>query len=267
MIKRFNIIVILFLLVSFIRAKPDQIMVPLTLPGEPGKLNIEHVKGGIKVTGYEGDVVIIRARLRNSKSENEQNGLARVLEQSIQLNATEKDNQVQVFSNSQVKTIDLDINVPRNFDLNINNIEDGIIEIINVDGELVLNNAADDVIINNVYGPAVISTIDGKIEARFREVPPEQPMAFSTVSGKIEVRLPADTRAILKMRTDFGEIYTDFKIDVEPRKTLIEKSEKTGASKFLLDEWTYARINGGGTQILFKSYHGDIFIQRANVGD
>lgn len=267
MIKNIYFYLMLLIFTSLVFAGSNQLVVSLSLPGEPGTLNIEHVKGKIRVTGYSGEVVIIKATLREGNQDNGNAGLNRITEHSIQLQAIEKDNQVTVFSNSQVRVIDLDINVPAHFDLRIDNKEDGNIEINNVTGELVLNNETGDIMLNNVCGPAIISTVDGKIEARFQDTPADQPMAFTTINGKIDIRLPDDTPAHLKMKSDFGEIYTDFSIDFEERKTVIEKSETTGVSKIWLDEWTFATINGGGPQILIKSYHGDIFIQRGASED
>ena len=265
MIKRyFSLIMIAFSQLAF--AGTSQLVVSLSLPGEPGTLNIDHVKGKVKISGYSGEVVIINATIRDEGADTERTGLTKVTEQSIQLNATEKDNLVTVFSNSQLRIIDLDINVPVHFDLRINNKEDGNIEIYNIAGELELNNETGDIVLNNVYGPAVISTVDGKIEARFQGTPIDQPMAFTSVNGKIDIRFPKDTPAHLKMKSEFGEIYTDFNINIEQRKTVTEKSETTGISRISLDEWTYATINGGGPQIMIKSYHGDIFIQQEGSG-
>ncbi len=35
-------------------------------------------------------------------------------------------------------------------------------------------------------------------------------MAFTSLNGVIDVTLPASTRANLKLRSDMGDVYTDF---------------------------------------------------------
>jgi hypothetical protein len=262
MINKCSIILLIFLLQVFIHAGSKQLTVQLSLPGEPGSLEISHVSGRIKVTGYSGDVVIVQAGTRVQDETDLSSGMRKVPEQSIQLNVSEKNNQVIIATNSDKKTIDLDLYVPRNFDLYINNADNGEIEIIGVDGELVLNNIRDDIILTNVFGPAVISTVYGKIKAGFRENVPDRPMAFSTLSGKIEIILPFQTSALLKMKSEFGQIYTDFPLELLEGEIHLEKSKKTGVSQIAGDDWIYARINGGGAQILLSSYHGDIIVQQ-----
>src|SRR4030042_1582457 len=46
--------------------QPQQIVVPLTRPDEPGRLILERHQGSISVKGYEGNVVLIKAFLRRS---------------------------------------------------------------------------------------------------------------------------------------------------------------------------------------------------------
>jgi hypothetical protein len=239
----------------------EQLVVSMSFPGEHGKLNLDHVKGSIKVTGYDGDVVLIKAELRTENKSESGNNLRKVEMQDMQISAIEKNNEITIYSNSQVRIIDLDIQLPYYFDLNINNREDGIVEVDQVLGELVISNKSDAIILNNINGPAILSTDDGEIEARFNEIPFDLPMAFTTISGNINIFLPETSRAVLKMKSEYGEIFTDFNLKTSERKIVQGLDEETGASRISLDEWTNASINGGGPQILLKTHHGNIFIR------
>jgi len=266
MFKCFYTIILVLFLIALTQAKPDQLIVPLSLPGEHGKLQIDHIKGQIQITGYSGDVVVIKASLHQDEQNKSQVSMQRIAEQAIQLNATEKNNLVTVYSNSELRIVDLEIQVPEGFDLQINSEETGEVQVQGVSGELVINNTNGNIILNKVYGPAILSTVDGSVEAHFIEITPNLPMAFTTISGKIDLYFPADTKVLLKMKSEYGEIYTDFVLDIEERKTIIEKADDKGVSKISLDEWTHARINGGGPQILIKNYHGNIFIHSIKSG-
>ena len=46
----------------------ERIVIPLTNPGQLGTLEVNQVYGGIKVTGYEGDEVVVVAKQKRVQS-------------------------------------------------------------------------------------------------------------------------------------------------------------------------------------------------------
>ena len=115
--------------------------------------------------------------------------------------------------------------------------------------------------LENISGSAVVNTIDGHILANFNKVTPELPMAFSSIEGKIDVTFPANVKADVKMKSDNGNIFSDFDIEIDKRKTQVNKSDKSGAYKISLENWSNGKINGGGPEILFKTLEGNIYIR------
>ena len=87
-------------------------------------------------------------------------------------------------------------------------------------------------------------------------------MAFSSIEGKIDVTFPADVKAYVKMKSDNGDIFSDFDIEIDKRKTQVNKSDKTGVYKISLEDWTNGKINGGGPEILLKTLEGNIYIRK-----
>jgi len=237
----------------------EEITIPLTNPGEPGLVSINHYKGSIFVNGYSGNSVIIAASYRNPENNN---GMKLISNSAIKLNATEKENVVIISTNSYRRTIDLSISVPRNFSLKLSTDNNGVIEIRDISGELELNNNNGDVKLLNVSGSAIVSTIDGDIYADYVKVDPDQPMAFSTIEGKIDLYFPVDADICLKMKTEYGEIYSDFNINLEKRKTNVHKHKNNGSTKVSLDDWTHGQINKGGPEYLIKSLNGNIYIRK-----
>ncbi len=240
----------------------EQIVVPLSRPTEPGQLIVDHIKGSIFVTGYEGEFVIVDASFRQNQNPSNNEGLKKIASTMIQLTAQEMDNEVVVATNSHKHTIDLHVRLPMRFSLKLKTYHNGEIHVQNVSGEMEITNINGDVQLEEVSGSAVINTIDGDILAEFTEVTPDIPMAFTSVEGKIDVTFPADIQATVKMKSDNGEIFSDFDVDMEKRKTQIDKSNKTGINRVTLEEWTHGNINGGGPIILLKSLEGSIFIRK-----
>ena len=240
-------------------SEPEQISIPLSNPAKPGLVSINHYKGSIHVTGYRGKTVVITANYRNLVNGN---GMRLISSSAIKLSAEEKNNIVIVKANSYRRTIDLNIRVPYDFSVKISNDDNGDILVRDVSGVFELNNNNGDVKLINVSGSAIISTIDGNIIADFINVDPEMPMVFSTIEGKIDLTLPEDANISMKMRTEYGEIYSDFNIDINKRKTNIRKHKNTGSTNITLDDWTYGKINSGGSEFLIKSLNGNIYIKK-----
>lgn len=243
----------------------EQIIVPLSSPEKPGVLVIEHIKGSITVNGYDGDVVIVsaapRQTVKDSKGSTDTDGLKRIASEIIQLSAQEKNNEVIVTTNSHKNSIDLDIKVPYNFSLKLKTYHNGKIVVRNVTGEMEISNINGDIYLSAISGSVVANTIDGNILVEFDGITPDIPMAFTSIEGKIDVTFPPDIKASLKMKSDNGEIFSDFDVRIEKRKSLIDKSDKTGVFKVSLEEWTFGSINGGGPEFLFKTFEGNIYIR------
>ncbi len=237
------------------------ISIPLTSPGEPGVLIIDHVKGSLNIKAFDGIAVGITASLRDrmKDSGNKSTGLGKQKQdQLIQLSAQEDNNEVTVSTNSHKRTIDLDIFVPRKFSLKLKTCYNGEIVVKNVSGEMEISNINGSIVLDNVSGSAILNTVDGNISVNFAEVKKDVPMAFTSIYGKIDVTLPWNIDAELKMKTDNGNIVCDFPVNPEKRQSRASRSK----SKVSLEEWHYGRINSGGPEILIKSFDGNINVKK-----
>jgi len=244
----------------------EQLIVNLSNPEQPGILTVEHIKGSINVTGYDGEVIIVNASLRGGIEGNGESdayhGLRKITTQEIQLSAREDNNEVTVTSSVPGKTVDLTVTVPYKTSLKLKTYHNGEITVNNVRGEMEISNLNGNITLNEVSGSTMLNTVDGDIFVKFKEVTPETPMAFTTIYGKIDVTIPADVRALVKMKSDHGEIFSDF--DMEKIKTSreLKKKRDEGVSETFLEEWTSGKINGGGPEFLFKSFEGNIYIRK-----
>jgi hypothetical protein len=264
---KFLTLFIYFVLIGNIYAQnyePEQILVPLSKPGKPGYLFINHKSGSISVTGYNGDVVIIYSSLRSGKirQKDKNKVIKTVINSPTGITATEKENTITVSTTIPDRTVDLEIRVPISFSMNLSTVDNGKIEIRNISGEMEINNNGGDINLFDVSGSAVLSTIDGNIFVKFKKVTPDVPMAFSSISGKIDITFPPQIRATLKMKSNEGELNSEFDIDFDKRKTKTEKNEMTGLTKFFIEDWLIGKINGGGPEIMIKNTYRDIFIRK-----
>ncbi|AHM61005.1 hypothetical protein D770_13755 [Flammeovirgaceae bacterium 311] len=267
--KRIICNVLLALLLLYLPAAAqqgsDQIAVPLTDPGKAGRLRVQSLHGGISVEGYNGKEVVVRytseSNRRNDKPEME-NGMRRVSDNQMGLEIREERNEVDVKVNSWTKRADLTILVPRNFSLHLRTVNDGLIEVKDVQGELDISNVNGSVLLHNISGAAVVNTVNGEIEAFFADSPPNAPMSFTNVNGQIEIKLPAAARFNVKAKSQFGDVYTNFDMKMKQEAARAETTNTGGTYRVKIDNWVQGEVNGGGPEIYVKSLNGAIYIRK-----
>lgn len=247
----------------------DQLIVPLSNPGKPFTLKASLLEGSIKVVSYEGKEVVIDISSTGAIGKNEaketDKGMRRISSSGgYEVTAKENDNIVSVSTGFPGKAYNLSFKIPKdaNVTLNIGTVNSGNIEVENVKGELEVTNVNGDIKLTNITGSVVCNTVSGEISTTFDAVNPQAPMAFSTLSGNINVTFPADLKANLKLKSDMGEVYTDFEIDID--KSLPKKQQTTerGVYKVKLEEWIYGKVNGGGPEIMMKNMSGNIYVKK-----
>lgn len=250
-------------------AAGDRVAFKLADPSRPANVKAHLLNGGITVKGYDGNEVIVEARARGSegseKSEN-QGRLRRIPQTSTGLSVDADNNDVVVRVDAINRTIDLTITVPRHSSLSLHSVNDGNIVVSDVDGEMDVNNTNGQVTLNHIGGSAVVSALNGRILVTFNRVEPQKSMAFSSLNGDIDVTFPPDTKANLSMHTDNGEIYSDFDIQVQtsaPQQTVDDDRGKGGHYRVRIDKNMRATLNGGGPEIRFKGFNGNIYIRKA----
>ncbi len=246
----------------------EQLTVPLSSPGKQYSLKINLVSGSIKVTGTDGKDIIINVTPRDSEDEEEskvvENGMKRISNHgSYEVTAKEADNNVTVNTGNPNKAIDLDLKIPQDVKLKIGTVNDGDIEVENVKGDLEVNNVNDKITLTDISGSVVANTVNGDVNVTFKAVDSKAPMAFSTLNGDVNVTLPADTRANLKLKSDDGDVFSDFDIDIDKTSAKTEKTNEPGLYRIKKDDWVYGKINGGGPEMMMKNMEGNIYVKKS----
>lgn len=193
-------------------------------PTKPGTLKLTIPWAEARITGTDGDEIVVVSSLdQKGGSEVDDEGFRRLDDQTT-FELIEKDN-VAVVSITGDNTwsahgAEFEIQVPRSTNLVVSNSMGGDIEVNGVEGDLDINSMNGEVTLRDIASSAVVNTMNGEISASFKRAP-VKPVSFSTMNGEIDVRLPADTKANLRMRTHNGSIRTNF-----PDKVLQTKTEK-----------------------------------------
>jgi hypothetical protein len=272
----------------------DRITAKFSNPNKEGRIEVSLINGGISVEGYDGQEVIVDAVARSKKilgdvfgdkflpngddspgllledfagkRKKNTEGMKKLTVRSTGLSLEEEDNVIQIGVDSWRHTVDLKIKVPRNSSLHLNCVNAGDIEVKNVSGEIDVDNTNGAVTLTDVSGSVVAHSLNRDVLVTFDKVAPEKAMSFSTMNGDIDVTFPNNIKANVEMKTNNGEIYTDYdiKLQEKPRK-IIEKNtgRKGGKYQIKIEKTLYGTINGGGPEIQFTSFNGDILIRKA----
>ncbi len=246
-------------------SEKKRLAISLADPAERGRLEVSQINGSITVEGYEGDEVIIEAEtpaVKDEKSKPAPPGMKRISSNPVRMNARQDDNVVEVSTESWKRRMDLDIKVPRNFDLQLHTVH-GVIEVTGVNGELEISGVNGGITLAGIEGSAVCNTVNGGVNVTMVKVTPDVPMSFVTLNGNVDVTLPASVKAEAKMRSDQGEIFSDFDMVISTSESTA-KPVLAGSDEYevSINEWTIGKINGGGIEYTFKNLNGDILIRK-----
>lgn len=141
----------------------------------------------------------------------------------------------------------------------------GDIVVEGVHGEMDVNNLNGRIFLNGVSGSVIAHSLNGEIKATVDRVDQGKPISFSTLNGDVDVTLPGDLRATFKMKTDNGEIYSDFdiKLDLSRNKPTIDPNEsRNGRFHTKADRALYGSINGGGPEATFTTFNGRLSVRK-----
>jgi hypothetical protein len=250
---------------------PDKVNVPLSDPSRPVVVHASLMNGGITVTGYNGKEVIVEARARGgeaareSKPDRKAEGMRRLDTHGSGLSVEEQDNEVHIGVRTLNRTVDLNIQVPFNTSLKLRCLNDGDIRVDRVSGEVDADDLNGAVKLSNITGTVVAHSLNSDVVVTLDQVTPGKSMSFSTMNGDVDVTLPADVKARVKMKSDNGEVYSDFDVRPEANPATPKVSEthgKDGRFRVQFDKVTYGSINGGGPEMQFTTFNGKIYLRK-----
>ncbi|MGA3244863.1 MAG: hypothetical protein ABSE41_09615 [Bacteroidota bacterium] len=254
-------------------ASTDKVNVPLSDPSRPVMLKVGLISGSITVKGAAVKEVTVESRVRATEDEEEKaekpRGLKLIPNNSTGLTIEEDDNVVSVSTGMRggSHTVDLTLRVPTNCSMHLSTVNDGNIEVENVNGDLEVDCTNGSVKLMGISGSAVAHALNDDLTATFVKVNPQKPMAFSSLNGKIDVTLPSDVKANVYMKSDQGEIYSDFDVkvlteDISPSSRVQDNKGKKGKFRISIEKAVRATINGGGQEFQFTNFNGDIYIRK-----
>ena len=247
----------------------NRITVPFSDPARPRIVRANLMNGCFTVEGYDGKDVVVEPRSRSEEQQRrsrvprEAEGMKRIEPQGMGLTVEEENNTVRIHG-SPSKSGDLTIRVPFNTSLKLECMNGGDIKVDRVSGDLELQNLNGAVTATNVSGTVIAHSLNGTVRVTMDRVVPGKPMSFSSMNGNIDVTLPPDTKGTVHMKSDNGDIYSDFDVTLTgaPAPVVEDGRAKGGKYRVKVDRATTGTINGGGPDLTFKTFNGNIYIRK-----
>jgi hypothetical protein len=261
----------------------DKLVVPLTDPNKEAKVHVNIVFGSIKVTGYDGKDIIIEAtemdlskngghnvkvnvNINGQNQDEDTKGMKRLNANKwgFDITAKEVNNLVKINMDYPNQPVAFDIKVPKKCSLKLSTVNNGGIVVENVVGNFEISNVNGNIVLKNIAGSVSANTVNGSIVGTLTSAT-KTPMAFSNLNGKIDISFPASHEANFKIKSDRGDIFSDFDMDLTaaPSGPKVISDKEKGLYKLNKDSWSYGKINGGGAEIMMKTMNGSIYIRKA----
>jgi DUF4097 and DUF4098 domain-containing protein YvlB len=156
-----------------------------------------------------------------------------------------------------------EVRVPTRTNLKLSALNDGVITVENVEGDLEIENVNGPVVLTNVSGSVVANSLNGGVKAQLTRVTAQKAMAFTSLNGNVDVTLPATLKATLKMRSDQGDIFSDFDVQLRSVPTTPDSNPRAGGKLRLeVNRSIYGAVNGGGPEIELRTFNGSVFLRK-----
>jgi hypothetical protein len=268
----------------------DRLVVPLSNPSQPARLEVNLVFGSVTVNAYNGAEIVIVAKesvdddeddedgedFRERERERERelgddedndaqarrDGLVVIPNVSFDLVASERDNTVEVRLAGPPRELDLEISVPRRTSVHARTVNDGTLRVSGVLGEHELQNVNGDVFATDIAGSAVINTQNGELRASFTELTAGKAMSFSSFNGDVDVAFPASLAAELHVNSGRGDLLTDFAVRAQPQAPVVERDTESGRSEIRMRKEWVGIVGAGGPVMQFRTFNGDVMIRK-----
>ena len=243
----------------------DRVVVPFSNPSGAKRLQCNLVDGSIIVKAHRGNDVIVESKGLDGGRKRRGSpppGMRRLEPPGVGLQVDEQDNLIKIGALPS-RSAEITITAPADTSLKLSTVNNGNITVEGVTGEMDISNLNGNITIRDVGGAVVAHTLNGKLIAVLHSVTAGKPMSFSTLNGDVDVTLPPDVKASLKMKSDNGDIFTDFEVTLKPStSTPTGSRDSKGRYKLRSDRTTYATINGGGPDFSFTTLNGNLYIRK-----
>jgi hypothetical protein len=232
---------------------------------------VDDLEGSIQVTGRPGSEVHLIARKRLRADSPEDAAQAR---REVTLDISQDSNTVRFYVDGPFRCsdggtrhrrredyhvrYDFELQVPTDTAVDLKTVNDGEIKVDNVAGDYRVDNINGGIQMSEVSGSGRVYALNGRVQVVFRDNP-RAASSFGSLNGEVRVSFRPGLAADLRFKTFNGGVYTDFPVSYLPVPVSVGERHE-GKFVYKSSEWSYVRVAGGGPQLSFDAFNGNIRI-------
>ena len=246
----------------------DRVTVPLSDPSRPGIIDVSLVHGSITVRGANRKDVVVTARpeaQRPSRRYDPDAAGLRRIPQTAGYRISEESNRIKVSSDNPNRSVNFEIEAPLRSNLKLSTVNGGEILVENIEGDLDVSNTNGGITLNNVGGSVNAGTTNGAVRASLTRVTAARQMSFTSLNGAVDVTLPPATKANLRLRSDHGEVYSDFDVQLAAASStpsVQETRSSNGRYRINRNRAIVGAINGGGPEFELRTFNSNVYVRK-----
>ncbi len=214
--------------------------------GPTATIGLKNFSGEVRITGTDGNDVVIDAvrsasadRLKHIKLDIEQTG------STIRIEANKRESSWDNWGRDNVVRTEFDLKVPRDARLDLS-VFSSPVSVHGVTGAQTLHGFSSHLTLDGVAAPVEARTFSGQIEVELAAGNARPDLNLHTFSGNIDVRLPSQAAGNVDFHSFSGDLTSDLPLTLESK------------SRHNLS----ARLNGGGSELRFNTFSGDVRLKR-----
>ena len=89
-------------------------------------------------------------------------------------------------------------------------------------------------------------------------------MAFTSLNGTVDVTLPPTTKANLRLRSDRGDVYSDFDVQLAPAAAPVVEESRSSNGRYRIsrNRSIVGTINGGGPEFELRTFNSNVYVRK-----
>jgi hypothetical protein len=234
------------------------------------KIEVDNLFGSIEVSGGEGDGVqmdvdkTVRAETNQAFDRAEKEVTLEIEQESALLRiAVEYPSRCGWgcgnFDHDSCRVeMNFRLQVPRDSDLTLRTVDGREVRVRDVNGTFSVSNVNGGITMDDITGSASARTVNGPIQAAFRDSP-RRDSQFASVNGGVDLYFPKNLSADFRFTTFSGNVYSDFPMLAAPVD--VPDVERHGTKYYFRTNASGGgRVGTGGPLLRVENLNGDIRI-------
>ena len=155
--------------------------------------------------------------------------------------------------------MDFVVRIPSSLNISASTINNGDINIENVDGVVVANNINGSIRLNNLMRESIASTINGNVDVVYARNP-QKDCRYYSLNGDINAWFQQGLSASMSFESFNGSFYTNIDL-LEALPVQVEKKDMKEGVKYKVNGNRYKVGAGGGANLDFETFNGNVYLK------